>query len=490
MKRKWIGSLSALLAGTSVALAQPPSMDPTGPMLPGPTIDSLAPAMPATAVQPAGLAWQPPGTMPGGAPGQTQGPPPGWNPSPYQPQGVPPAGLNASPYWPSPGAKDGWSGSDLPPPGAPAIDHSPSCGEWIWADAEYLLWWVKKANLSAPLVTAGDTTTFGTLGGAGTSVLYGGNGLDYDAFSGGRFAGGLWLTPNHVIGVEGGGFLLEDKPLSFLAGSDANGNPVLARPIFNATTGTETVELISAPGIVSGSVAVTSHSSLDGWDINLTTRCHYSNCSTLDLLVGYRNVHLGEDLNIYQSSTVLPGGVAGFAGSSIAAPGSFLVTDQFGTLNEFYGAQFGGRWEYRSDHWFVNALSKIALGDSHEVVTIAGTTATTPAGGTSSTLNGGLLALSSNSGRQTRDEFAVVPEIGINLGYAFTPEIRVFVGYTFLYWSDVVRPGDQVNRTINPALVPTSPTFGNGTGAALPGRGVSSTDFWAQGINLGLELRY
>jgi hypothetical protein len=407
------------------------------------------------------------------------------------PQGAPPPGWSSSPYWPNAAAREPNATPDIPTGAAHIPDNRPSCGEWIWADAEYLIWWTKRGNLNAPLVTTGDTTTFGTLGGAGTSVVYGGNNLDYDVHSGGRFAAGLWLTPNHVIGIEGGGFLLEDRPVSFFTASDANGNPVLARPIFNATTGAETVLLVSAPGIVSGSVAVTSHSSFDAWDINATTRCHYSQCSTLDFLLGFRNLHLGEDLNIYQNSTVLPGGAAGFAGTTIGTSGSFLVTDQFGTLNEFYGAQIGGRWEYRSNHWFVNAMTKIAIGDSHEVVTIAGTTAAPAGGGAgATTLNGGLLALSSNGGRQTKDEFAVVPEVGINVGYAITPEIRVFLGYTFLYWSDVARPGDQVSRIVNPALVPTSPTFGNGTGAAVPGRGISSTDFWAQGINLGFELRY
>jgi hypothetical protein len=470
MTRKWIGSLSALLAGTSMAFAQPPNLEPTGPMLPGTVLEPSGPALQPTAlVQPMAPADPHPG-----------GPPPGWNPSPY---------------WPNPAARDlcppPADGIPADHPAPPLHDDGPSCGEWVWADAEYLLWWIKKGGLSTPLVTTGDTTTFGTLGGANTSVLFGGNDLDYQAFSGGRFAGGLWLTRSHVIGIELGGFLMENKPVSFFAGSDANGNPVLARPVFDATTGTEIVELISAPGIVSGSVAVTSHSSFDGWDINGTTRCHYSACSTLDFLAGYRQMHLGEDLNIYQSSTVLPGGAAGFAGSSVVAPGTFLVTDRFGVLNEFYGGQMGGRWEYRSNHWFVNALLKVALGDSHEVVTIAGSTATAPiGGGTTANLNGGLLALSSNSGRQTRDEFAVIPEIGINLGYAFTPEFRVFIGYTFLYWSDVARPGDQVSRIINPALVPTSPTFGNGTGTALPGRGINSTDFWAQGVNFGVEFRY
>ena len=54
-----------------------------------------------------------------------------------------------------------------------------------------------------------------------------------------------------------------------------------------------------------------------------------------------------------------------------------------------------------------------------------------------------------------------------------------------------VRPGDQVNRTVNPNFVPVSQQFGTLTGTALqPAPSFQRTDFWVQGINLGLEFRY
>ena len=44
----------------------------------------------------------------------------------------------------------------------------------------------------------------------------------------------------------------------------------------------------------------------------------------------------------------------------------------------------------------------------------------------------------------------MVPEIGFNLGYRITPQATVYVGYSLLYASNVARPGDQINRNINP----------------------------------------
>jgi hypothetical protein len=68
--------------------------------------------------------------------------------------------------------------------------------------------------------------------------------------------------------------------------------------------------------------------------------------------------------------------------------------------------------------------------------------------------------------------------------------VRAMVGYNFLYWSSVVRASDQVNRIVNPTQVPSSQAFGVAVGPAQPRSDLRSTDFWAQGLNFGLEFRY
>src|SRR5207244_8299127 len=207
--------------------------------------------------------------------------------------------------------------------------------------------------------------------------------------------------------------------------------------------------------------------------------------------VGFRSVHLDEDLSIIQNSILLPGASAGFAGSPINPPGGVSLTDRFDDRNDFYGAQVGLRGEYGGGGFFVNASGKVAIGGTHEVTNTAGVTEHFPFTGSSTLVPGGLLALATNSGRARHDMFAVVPELGINVGYQINPLWRVFVGYNFLYISDVVRPGDQVNRTVNPNFVPVSQQFGTLTGTALqPAPSFQRTDFWVQGINLGLEFRY
>jgi hypothetical protein len=64
------------------------------------------------------------------------------------------------------------------------------------------------------------------------------------------------------------------------------------------------------------------------------------------------------------------------------------------------------------------------------------------------------------------------------------------VGYSFLYWSNVVRPGDQIDRTVNFTQVPIDPTNGPLSGSARPALMPRQNDFWAQGFNFGIEIQF
>ena len=81
----------------------------------------------------------------------------------------------------------------------------------------------------------------------------------------------------------------------------------------------------------------------------------------------------------------------------------------------------------------------------------------------------------------------MVPELGVRAGVQVTEHARVFVGYNFLYMSNVVRAGDQIDLRVNPNQLAPNNSLG---GPALPAFTPKTTDFWAQGISLGLELRY
>src|SRR4029450_13690718 len=87
-----------------------------------------------------------------------------------------------------------------------------------------------------------------------------------------------------------------------------------------------------------------------------------------------------------------------------------------------------------------------ALGVSHQELDIAGSQVRTRPGQAPMNFTGGLLAVGPNLGSFSRNEFSVAPEATVNVGYAVTPNVRVHVGYNFLFWSNVLRPGEQIDR--------------------------------------------
>jgi hypothetical protein len=353
------------------------------------------------------------------------------------------------------------------------------CGPYgrIWVSAEYLLWWIKDERLP-PLVTAGPASSGGVLGAPGTVVLFGGDHTDEEPFSGGRFTVGAWLNECQTIGIEADFFFLGQRSNNFVAGaSGAAGAPVVARPIINVLTGTETSELV--PGIVS----VRERNRLLGTGVNGVFNVCCACCARLDLLAGFRYLEYDEDLTISENLLV-PAGVPTIGGTR------FDLSDSFSTRNFFYGGLIGGRGEVRRGRFFVDLTGDVSLGTTHQDLDILGSTVITPPGGTPVALRGGILALPSNIGHFSRDRFSVVPELSLNVGYQVTHNVRAFVGYTFLYWSDVLRPGDQIDRVINPTQIPS--TLGPGTlvGPARPTVILRETDFWAQGLNVGVEFRF
>jgi hypothetical protein len=215
---------------------------------------------------------------------------------------------------------------------------------------------------------------------------------------------------------------------------------------------------------------------------NTCCGCNY----WVNLLGGICYLQLDEGLGIGESTQVnpaLPAGSPLFGGSTITS------VDQFDTHNYFYGAQIGAQAEFCWGPAFIDLLGKVGLGATHEVVDIHGATVIASPTGTT-VFPAGFLASESNSGHFTRDRFAVLPELGINVGCQLCRHLRAFVGYTFLYCSSVVRPGDQVDVGLSGTQIPTDTRFNPQAGPERPAVLLRDTDFWAQGISFGMEFRY
>jgi hypothetical protein len=375
-------------------------------------------------------------------------------------------------------------------------DHCGPC-ERFWVGGDYLLWWTKRGRLPVPLLTSD------------AGVLVGDEDLHYGDRSGGRLSAGMWLDDRHVFGFEVGGFWLERPTIAEAVNSDAMGNPALQRPITNALFQPPTPDTVpvSAPGIYAGGMSVTSASRLWGLEVNAVRNLAYSAGFTADLIFGFRYLDLDENLIIAQTTQALSDPAANPPGLFVTFPdannanglqpgNSVTVADGFRTQNRFYGGQIGGRIGWRTDLWTVDFLGKVALGPNHMSVAATGSSTLTPAaGGPPTTVPGGILALpGTNIGRTTTDWFSVAPEVGVQVGFRITDKLRAQVGYSFLYLNNVVRPGDQVNLNINPALAPTRAGTATNpsltSGPAEPAPFFHKDDFWAHGLNAGLTFRY
>ena len=355
----------------------------------------------------------------------------------------------------------------------------------FWVSSEYLLWFIKDSHYPL-LVTSGSPTDAlpGAVGMPGTQVLFGGT-IDNQARSGARVAVGAWLDPDGRVGAEAGYLFLGRRSVSL--NSAASGTPgtgaVIARPFVNALTSAQDASLDAYPGLASGGVDVTTSSALQGAEANALLGLWDGPSASINLVAGFRYLHLDEKLRI-QEDVAVSTTAASFAGDQIG------VLDQFNTTNDFYGANVGAQAALRWSHWEALLTAKVALGDVHESTVIGGATGITTPGGTTTVTPGGLLALPTNSGTFHRDTFAVVPEIGVRVDYRIGRYLHAFAGYSFLYWSDVVRPGDQIDPTINVNQVPTSKSFGAAGGPSRPAFSFHGSEFWAQGVSFGMEFRY
>lgn len=364
------------------------------------------------------------------------------------------------------------------------------CG--IYVRADYLLWGLKGMRL-LPLVTTGDPATQNPPPGvinedgslpSNTTVLFGNGRVNSQAHSGGRIVFGNWM--NVCWGWEGEYYGLSDERTAFVANS--TGDTLLAIPFFDETSSGLPATFVVAPGAGGppGTIAVDVATRFQGAGFRLLRNlCCWDGCGPgwwdgcpvplgkrVDLLVGYRFNRLDDEI-------------------SIAADHDILGTSRFGrdffdSENQFHGLDLGTLLQFRRGRCSLDLVTKVAIGNTRSTVLIGGIAfqddvQQTPAGS--------ILALSSNSGRHVHHNFSMIPELGANFGYQINPCWRVTCGYSLIYWSGVYRAGEQIDLHVNPDLWPPLPLTGNTAGLwpQYPGR---CTDFWAQGINFGLEARW
>ena len=313
-----------------------------------------------------------------------------------------------------------------------------------------------------PIVTSSPSGTPGTTAGAlyspNTTVLLGGSRVGAETRPGFRLNLGYWCNDERTCGFDIG-FMSLGRYSEYYNGQTAPGGVILARPIVNGATSTN----IGVPfGTVGpAGVAATFGTAFLGGDVNW--RKGIGCDGKFDLLLGFRYLYLKDSVEITTTQ-----------GTTVPVPSTLAyTTDRFRSVNNFYGPQVGFSSLCPLGGGFsLEMLTKLAMG-----VTVADTNLT---GSNVSSLGlavpGGLLVGATNAGAYNSSRFAVVPEVGVKLGYDLTESLRLNFGYTMVYWSAVQRAPEQIDLTL---FAPGRPSFSN-----------RFDDVWVQGWTGGLAWKY
>jgi hypothetical protein len=371
-------------------------------------------------------------------------------------------------------------------------EEASATGGRFWGRIEYQLWSIRDTPLPVPLVTISGLAGEGILG-PGTAVVIGDEPLDLGLRSGARLTVGGWRDASQTTGWEGNYFFYGSHAVDRSASLPAAGLTLLAVPFINANTGAEDATFLSTPeplgeggDTFKGDAFLSITSRMQGAELNGVFAGYAGDSFRLRLLAGFRWLQLTEKLVFATSSPDSP--------SDTPDP-VFITEDKFDAHNNFYSGQFGARAEYDLGRLTLAGTLKLALGWMDQQVTVNGLTTTndfTGSTGPTTTFVGGYFALPTNIGRDNRCQFAFAPEVDVQLGYRLTAALRATVAYSFLYVSSVARPGEQIDRVINPTQavgIEFEPGVGL-TGPARPRLNIQGTDFWAHSLSFGLEYSY
>ncbi len=357
----------------------------------------------------------------------------------------------------------------------------------LWLKTEYLRWGTEGMNVP-PLVTTSPPATAqnqaAVLGEPDTGVLFGGNEINGSAVSGIRTRASFWLRRDAAFAIEAEYIGLSSQNDGYTGVSD--GTAILGRPYFDIVAGSEAAQLVSYPGVVSGYVQVASHTRLRSFLLNgrtaLLPPCgpacdDLAAPSRLDFIAGYRYLSLDDQLYFAETRNAISPALADTISSS----------EQFVSSNQFNGLQFGIIHQTHYRRAWLESMIRVAVGNTRQKVSIQGGTSITDNGVTEN-YNGGLLAQRTNIGTFRRDQFTMIPELGMTLGFRLSSCFHATIGYSVLYFPSVVRAGEQIDRDVNPNLIP--PEANPFSGALRPRFRMLGSDYWAQGLSLGGELRF
>jgi hypothetical protein len=287
----------------------------------------------------------------------------------------------------------------------------------------------------------------------------------------------MWLASDGFLAAEVEGFNLETVA-NHQGFTTQAGSPRTYLP-YQAPDNSQQALPFTIPGVVNGSVAATGTSHIWGVETNGVLNLLGNQWGDVrlrgSLLVGFRYLNLRDRIEVRNTQWLV-------SDPSVSAYGE----DTFETRNQFYGVQLGQRLLIAGPRWSLEGFGKLAVGETQLASDYGGS----PLVGTPVQPNlvpGPLQILASNAGARSVYRLALVPEVGLRARYALTEHLTMSLGYSVLYLNRILCPGDLMDPHVN---ITQLPGRGPVTGALVPALQDVHTDYFLQGMNVGLEVRF
>ncbi|MSR31648.1 MAG: hypothetical protein EXR99_09100 [Gemmataceae bacterium] len=339
---------------------------------------------------------------------------------------------------------------------------------------------MKPVCQKVPLLNSGSPgdTVPGALGQPGTATILGNDKFEMPVASGVRATIGFWLPDCPDLGWDVSGFWLQ-KVTNTQSIQSQDGATATFVPFVDQNNVAKALPF-SVPGVIDGSVVATGSSELWGAETNALWRFAEqggdSSGRRVSLLVGFRYVHLRDEIAIVQTQTSV-------ANPALTATG----VNNYVTKNDFFGPQIGARLEIKRGRWSIEATGKFFPGETNLRSDISGSPLIAGAQLLPGSVPGPLLAFPSNIGQQETWAFSFVEEFNLKLRCLVATNVHATFGYNLLYLNRIACPGDQMPQIVN---ISQLPQFGPLVGKVLPSPILRHTDYFAQGLSGGLEFRY
>ena len=364
-------------------------------------------------------------------------------------------------------------------------------GSGGFLQGEYLLWWMPGMRIPVLATTSLDPNGLGFLGQPGTAPLLGEGDIIGTNRHGFRVRGGLWLDDCGSCGIDGSLFVLGRRTAD--AAFSASQFGIITRPIFSPNIIPGTGVVGETGEAVDRAQRAERRSQRSCRELPVGRGSQYPPLPVQRLRLeddGLRGLPLPElEEQLWVQEDILVVGTSPRVVIPDPVGTTIVVRDTFEVENRFHGGQVGVTYERRRGRWDVDARASIALGITNQELNIDGFQVRTRPGQPPVAFRGGLLAAGPNIGSFTRDRFSVVPESTLNVGYWLTPNLEAYAGYNLLYWTNVIRAGDEIDRVVDLTFVPNAPPA-IPSGQQRPAALFNQSDLWVTGVQFGVEWRW